>query len=243
MKSVDVVVARYNESLSWIKEYPFNQFEYIVYNKGDNDNFEKNNVKQIMSVPNVGRCDHTYLYHIITNYDTLSDIVVFFTGSVNMHHKKTKAIKILDSIIHSGYKNAYFIGSYYNNVQNRLQYFKMDHYRCSDPQNYIKNSENILHKCKIRPYGNWYQYFFGNICVHLLSYGGVFSVDKRDIIQHPIARYQTLIQTVNNHSNPEAGHYIERSWSAIFYPMMHTVKITEQNNDDINKLFAKMIRL
>ena len=43
---VAVVVARYNESLSWLNEYPFSQFEYIVYNKGDNDNFVKTNVKQ-----------------------------------------------------------------------------------------------------------------------------------------------------------------------------------------------------
>jgi hypothetical protein len=242
MKSVEVVVARYNEKLTWIKEYPFNHFNYIVYNKGDNNNFEKSNVKQIINLPNVGRCDHTYLYHIITNYNKLSDVVVFFTGSINMPHKKNKAKKILENIIKSGYNNSYFIGSYYNNVKYRLNNFLINHYRCNDPQNYIKNSENILHKCKIRPYGNWYQYFFGNICVHLVSYGGIFSVDKREIIQHPITRYQRLIETVNKNSNPEAGHYIERSWTAIFYPMIHTIKIVEQNHKQ-NKEFTKMIKI
>ena len=50
-------------------------------------------------------------------------------------------------------------------------------------------------------------------------------MDKKDIIQHSIERYQLLLNTVNNHSNPEAGHYIERSWGAIFYPLIHTNKV------------------
>ena len=70
--NVEIVVARYNESLIWLNDYPFNQFEYIVYNKGDNENFVKINVKEIINLPNVGRCDHTYLYHIINNYESIN---------------------------------------------------------------------------------------------------------------------------------------------------------------------------
>jgi len=46
-------------------------------------------------------------------------------------------------------------------------------------------------------------------------------------VNHPITRYQHLILTVNDHFNPEAGHYIERSWGAIFYPLLHTIKEQE----------------
>ena len=48
--NVTVVIARYNEDLAWLNETPFNLFEYIVYNKGDNDNFVKTNVKQIINL-------------------------------------------------------------------------------------------------------------------------------------------------------------------------------------------------
>ena len=51
--NVEIVVSRYNEDLSWLNEYPFNQFEYVVYNKGDNDNFEKNNVVEIVNIENI----------------------------------------------------------------------------------------------------------------------------------------------------------------------------------------------
>jgi radical SAM superfamily enzyme YgiQ (UPF0313 family) len=54
---------------------------------------------------------------------------------------------------------------------------------------------------------------------------GIFSIDKRDIIQHPIERYQKLLEIVNIYFNHEASHYIERSWGVIFFPMTNTEKI------------------
>lgn len=222
--NVEIVVARYNEDLYWLNEYPFNQFEYIVYNKGDNENFHKTNVKEIVELPNVGRCDHTYLYHIIKNYDNLSNVVVFFPGSL-VENKKDKAIKILNCIINSKFEKAFFLGSYYQSIKNAFGDFILNEWKASYIQNFSKNNESKLQICKIRPYYNWYSYFFGNTRAHWCSMWGIFSIDKKDIIQHPITRYQHLIQTVNNHSNPEAGHYIERSWGVIFYPLIYTIKM------------------
>ena len=223
--NVEIVVARYNESLIWLNDYPFNQFEYIVYNKGDNENFVKINVKEIINLPNVGRCDHTYLYHIINNYENLSNIVVFFPGCIDMENKKGRAKDILNRIINTSYNSAFFIGEYSLNIKQKFASFKLYEWKSTNTQNSSKNSESLLKLCKLRPYYKWYSYFFGNTPAHWNTYWGIFSIDKRDIIQHPLSRYQILIQTVNTHSNPEAGHYIERSWCAIFYPLTYTCKI------------------
>jgi hypothetical protein len=225
--NVEIVVARYNESLLWLDEYPFNQFEYIVYNKGDNDNFIKTNVKHIINLPNIGRCDHTYLYHITANYDNLSDVVVFLPGSVNMNEKKHKAVTILNNIINSNYTEAYFMGRYYNSVREHYKNFKINYHKCAYSENNIKNSETKLYKCQIRPYGKWYDYFFGKTQAHWVALSAVFSVNKKDIIQHPVDRYITFRNIVRVHSNPESGHYIERSWGAIFFPLNYTAKILE----------------
>ena len=222
--NVEIVIARYNESLLWLNEYPFTEFEYIVYNKGDNENFNKTNVKKIVQIQNVGRCDHTYLYHIIHNYNNLSGITVFFPGSIDIDYKKNKAIQLLNNIINSNYKNAYFLGNN-DNVKELHKNFTLDEWKCSHSENVLKNNESTLLKCKLRPYAKWYRYFFGNIQAKWSTFCGIFSIDKRDIIQHNINRYIRLIHTVNTHSNPEAGHYIERSWGAIFYPLIYTVKI------------------
>jgi hypothetical protein len=87
---IQIVVSRYNEDLSWILEEPFNKFQYIVYNKGTNENFEKKNVVKIVSLSNVGKNDHTYLHHIIENYSNLSDITIFSQDQLILIIKKKK---------------------------------------------------------------------------------------------------------------------------------------------------------
>ena len=127
----------------------------------------------------------------------------------------------------SNYINAYFIGIYHDCLKTNYQDFTLDNWSCTNPDNFSKNSENSLYKCKLRPYATWYNYFFGNITAHWSTMGGIFSIDKRDIIQHPKTKYISIAQTVNTHSNPEAGHYIERSWGVIFFPLIHTIKQLE----------------
>ena len=64
--------------------------------------------KTIIKLDNLGKNDHTYLYHIIENYHNLSNITVFIPGSLNIEYKKKKAIRILNRIIKSNYKKAVF---------------------------------------------------------------------------------------------------------------------------------------
>jgi hypothetical protein len=219
-RSIDIVVARYNENLEWTLEEPFNRYQYIVYNKGDNENFEKKHVKKIINLNNVGKCDHTYLYHIIDSYDNIADITVFFPGSIDMIYKKKIGVKILNEI--NSRNKAVFISLNQNDIKKLHYNFKLDHYKTSHKNNKTKNSENLLKKSTIRPYGLWFENMFGNLKVNCLIYYGIFSIDKNDIIQHPKTRYESLIKDLSDHSNPEVGHYFERSWCAVFHPMNET---------------------
>lgn len=236
MNNIDIVIARFNEDLNWTIESPFNHFQYIVYNKGNNDNFNKTNVKQIINIENVGKNDHTFLYHITENYDKLSNITVFFPGSLNLDYKKFKAKIILNNIIKSNYSKAYFAGHYHENIKEAFYNFTLDNWETTDKNNLLLNNESALKKSEIRPYGKWYTYFFGNIKAKWSTMCGIFSIDKMDIIQYPIERYQGLLQTVSSHSNPEAGHYIERSWGAIFYPLNNTNKINLDSKKSTKKM-------
>ncbi len=90
--TVDIVLARYKESLRhWVNCLPYLAQNYKitlwVYNKHDNDAvidqqvFEQliPYIEKIETVrlDNVGRESHTYLTHIINNYDNLADATVF----------------------------------------------------------------------------------------------------------------------------------------------------------------------
>ena len=78
MNPVEMVVAHYCEDLSWIRPYAHLT---TIYDKG------KSNLSEMtawgaktVTLPNVGRESHTYLYHIVHNWDKLADWTVFFQG-------------------------------------------------------------------------------------------------------------------------------------------------------------------
>jgi len=68
-----VVIARYKEDISWSNGLYCNK---IIYNKF----YEEGIV-----LPNVGKESHTYLTHIINNYDNLCDMNIFTQGNPIFH--------------------------------------------------------------------------------------------------------------------------------------------------------------
>ena len=215
--SVEIVVSRYNEDLSWVLLPPFNKYKIIVYNKGVNDDFEKYNVKEVVKLKNVGRCDHTYLYHIIRNYSKLADITLFFPGSLNMPEKFKKGRDLISEMEKCW--NTVFIGPHHQSIKDEMYNFKMDNWKASSKENSAINSEAKLEKAPIRPFGRWYEDKFGDTVTNHTSYMGILCIAKPHIIQHSKSHYRDIMRDVDHSSNPEAGHYIERSWEAIFYPI------------------------
>ena len=221
--NVNIIIARYNEDLKWTLEKPFDQFKYIVYNKGNNENFEKKNVKEIIALPNVGKCDETYLHHIIDNYNNLADINVFLPGSLDLKYKKKIARKLLKEIIDTN--NAIFISLNEYDIKKLHYNFKLDEYKTKHSSNRTLNPEAELKKSEIRPYGLWFESKFGDKKINCIIYYGIFSVHKKDIIQHPKSYYEDLIKGLSYHQSPEEGHFFERSWCAVFSPLKETYVI------------------
>jgi len=219
-KPVELVIARYNENLEWLNNAPFRKYPVIIYNKGVNNNFnaESKDVR-IEKLQNVGKCDHTYLYHIINNYDNLADVTVFLPGSAHMKEKMKKTKRIMNELENNNNNNSVFLGSSMNDVKTQLYNFKLDEWKTSNKENFNQNHESKLYLAYKRPFGKWFESKFGSIQIQHVSYGGIMAISKQHILQHSKNYYQTLIKELDNHSNPEAGHYIERSWEAVFYPM------------------------
>ncbi len=227
---VELVISRYNESLEWLNKKPFCNYHHTIYNKGNDLKFCVNSkTLNIIPLKNIGRESHTYLKHIKLRYKTLSKLTVFLPGSLNGNlNKMNKAIYILKLYEKNKSLVSTMIGLYYNNgIQIDLNNFKID-YWCSKLKKEIYTDENsIIEKCKIRPFGKWHKHVFGDIVTKIVPYGGVFSISKTDIIQHPKKRYKILLKILENtnSSNPEEGHYIERSWESIFYPLCSNSQI------------------
>jgi len=222
-KNIELVISRYNENLEWLNTEPFNKYSNIIYNKGINDNFITNNkTKNIVKLKNVGRCDETYLNHIIRNYDNLADITIFLPGSLDIEIKKIKAILLINEI--EKHQNIVFIGVKYNNVKNDLYDFQLDNWTASGKSNAEINPESQLELAQTRPFGKWYESHF-NHDIQFVSYQGIIGISKEDILNHPKSYYENLIAELQNSSNPEVGHYFERSWEAIFYKLNNPIYI------------------
>lgn len=72
-----LIVAKYTEDITWTKYAKADQiFIYIKNNESlkNKDNLIYN------KLPNVGKESHTYLHHIVENYESLADLNIFVHG-------------------------------------------------------------------------------------------------------------------------------------------------------------------
>ena len=212
-----LVISRYNENLEWLKNKPFSDCKnIIIYNKGNNENYYKPENSKTIKLNNVGKCDHTYIYHIVENYNNLPSIgCVFLPGSANMDVKYPKALQTYKSFVK--YKKSTMVCLKFNNIKEQLYNFEMKNYETAYPSNKT-GTETKTTLAHIRPFGKWFENKFGNLQIKHVTFGGMFAVSRNHILNRPKDFYQKLLSELN-YTNPEVGHFIERSWEAIFYPM------------------------
>lgn len=218
-KKLEVIISRYNEDLSWLQRPEFDGIHITCYNKGPNPPNTYGRDCNIINLPNVGRCDHTYLYHISTNYDKLANVTLFFPASCFDGHKACVTLNVIkkaklteDTVLPSVFGN-------HEDVRMDMYNFTIDNWKATNADNIAINSEDALQKSPIRPFGAWFDHNFPDHPPYrVVCYYGIFAVSKEHIMQHSVSRYESLMAYLDNHSNPEVGHYMERSWGAVFYP-------------------------
>ena len=213
---IEIVIARYKENIDWLDNPPFNKYKVVCYNKGDDLPKCESTKCRLIPLPNIGRCDHTFLYHIINNYDNLANVTIFLPASCTDEHKIRTTYKLMHLVDKT--QDSVFLGKPYDNVREILGRLFINKHVATNLVNKKANPEKELLPCPIRPFGRWYDAMFGDVISKVVCYFSLFAVSKEHILQHPKEYYEKLIKFVDSHSNPEAGHYMERSWAAIFAP-------------------------
>lgn len=227
-KDRTLIISRYNEKLEWLENEPFSNYPYIVCNKGSDSSYLKTeNFKKEIKMDNIGKLAHTYLNYIIKDYNKLSKINIFLPNSLDAPDKYYRARALLNEINDKNKidnnktdnKNiSFFLYDYaFPNMKDAFDDFKIDEklgMPDTDPSKKIDLSN-------VRPFGNWYERFFGDIKTKHYCMHGIFSVSKEDIQIKPITYYQQLIKEVET-PNPEQEYYFQRAWEAVFYPLKTT---------------------
>jgi hypothetical protein len=211
----DLVISRYKESVAYLHNPIFQSFRKIyLYNKGPNigDTLPDNVI--VSELPNVGCEGHTYLEHIRFCSDREAEKTLFLPGSwVDTWYKKEAFFTIMYL---APYKN--FVGR--SDFTKETVYKKFEDYSRTSYQHSHKNNKSAtaeLALCADRPYGNWYHKHFSERQSHQVTYCGVFLVGHDLIETNPPELYSALQADLSISPNPEAGHYMERSWAVLFH--------------------------
>lgn len=203
----DCVVSAYRENLDWLHNSLPGKPNIIVYSKHEDSKLQWHDA---ISLPNVGRCDHTYLYHIIENYDNLAPVTLFVTASANVIKLKKIA---LDYIIYPRLASEYKCLGLSNWG---LPNFELDAYDSQAIVNRHGEEKKIkpstIH-ADIRPLQKWVNYNFPKLPFSL-SYAqlGVFSAPRHAIRSVPLSKWKILLKQHEVGDNVEVGHFMERTW-------------------------------
>lgn len=183
--NIDIVVARYKENLDWVKKVP-SFFNVKIYNKYEGENL----------LPNVGRESHTYLHHIVKNYDNLPEFTVFVQGNPLEHSKD------------------------FFNLLNKKEILDSHNFYVGLSDGLITCDENGRPHCgkDHLPMGKLFEWIFNEPSpeVFICNSAGQFRVTRDLIRSVPKNIYERALLSVSYDINPIEGFCMERMWLTMF---------------------------
>ena len=232
-----LIISRFNEDINWLNK--FNNFNIIIYNKGDY--LTNKGFKDIIRLDNVGRESHTWLYHIVNNYNNLDEINIFLQGQIDdlgcmAFTNPNNYLKDIDK---------------FGFVASRLGILGPFHWKnnigIEKDLRYKKDWDSgKISKSKIG-FRKFAKSLFPKIPLIVpTSYGGCFAVKKEIILKYQISFYEELLNILNKNKNPIEGHYMERLWcymftnNSLFLKSMKDVIHTKLERSYLNKLINQL---
>ena len=182
-----IVVARYNEDISWTTQFP----NVIIYNKG----LPMENYSNQIMLPNLGREGQTYYKHIVENYHTLDDYTVFLQGNP-FDHSPNVLLKLNQYIQSPPIKDFEYISE---------QIYKTNLSGCPHHSNLPMQQ---VYAILFQENRSEMEIEFGA--------GAQFIVSRKAIQSNPIEFYQLILQFLEQSIDPIVGHVFERFHRIIF---------------------------
>ncbi|MDC3089405.1 DUF3431 domain-containing protein [Prochlorococcus sp. AH-716-N03] len=202
-----IIIARYNENIDWLLKYQ--DFNVIIYNKGS---FIANKrLGEIITLPNVGRESHTWLYHIVSNYQNLDEVNIFLQGRIDdlgvlayqdLYKYQNECIRKGFSVRRFGILGPFHWVKYLGLEKNSKYKDQLTNKSLKEPEISFKElAQTFIPKIPL---------------FTITNYGGCFAVSKELIKQHKVSLYRELLDILSANDNPLEGHYMERLWCYLF---------------------------
>lgn len=205
--NVKVIIARYQEDIAWADGIGY---DYVVYDKGCN-------LENCISLENIGRESHTYLTHIVRNYDTLAEVNVFLQGNPFDHlsDQGNGSVTLLRTMIDEVVERQVpFKG---------FAWFKLKCDRLGRPHDLYKpeNEGRWAGWGKDIPLGEVFEKLFDASFPQQLvvrAPAGIFAVTGERIRTRPKGFYEYALRLIEQDPDDSnnTGHAFERLWQHIF---------------------------
>lgn len=235
---LEIVVAHYNEDLSWLDD---DVKACTIYSKGGEKNAPSS---PHITLPNIGREGHTFLHHIIDRYDSLADVTLFLQGRVDDHFSIT-----FDEVKDRAKKTE--PGQVTTFPYRELETF--DHWDGIPWEEYPSWKKWSLMpsfvSCPRKPADYWRIFFPGQEIPDSVGFqpGALFAARRDDIHRHSRGFYQLVMKEFFSGDmaviNPETGHLLERWWQAIISPSEYTCpdRVQDTSKEERNKWGQKAV--
>ena len=198
------VIARYGEDINWVppllKRFPGSKC--TVYNKGSTE-VPMDESYEVLHLDNVGRESHTYLHHMIENYesdeDTGDEITVFLQGHPFDHCTGSTLYDsiyrgVVDIMKGSSFEN---IGTQIIRIEDGIPKFHM-----AIKDELQKTCTDLMSTCLPKEFE--------------FSAGALFMTPRSSISKRDLCFYHKARDMLSHEVNPVRGFCFERLWSLIF---------------------------
>lgn len=236
MTRTDIVLSRYEEDTSWVQPFATGA-KLLIYNKGSALN-------GTIELPNVGRESHTYLHHIVHNYEDLARWTVFSQArepSFGYKGHLSRGVTFQDYLkeqVSTFWVNTAAVtktGEWTFCQSLRASFTQgahadptslSDRMRC--PEKEFGSCENmdgfndfLRNKCstqglELEDYWTGYLEEASNLTTVYFPQGARFAVSQDKIKQRPLSFYRRLMELLARDVDPCAGYLLEWTWPLVF---------------------------
>lgn len=206
----NLIVARYNEDISWVinSAHMFNKI--IIFNKGDDLQVDYPNIV-VKSLPNIGRESHSYLTFLTEYYDTIqSDELYAFVQGDPFDHDPNVLTHIDKLDENSQYPFQLSVGAINTEPTSPSDFYTGHHPLFDTFPKGIPIRKYIDHL--------FFVYNFPDD-IHLVHFHGLWATRGCDILHRNKEFYQRCMTLLKANDNPFEGHVFERLWAYIFNPI------------------------
>ena len=218
--TTDLVVSAYAADLGWVEDlrekYP--DVRVWMYDKDEIPAVGLRWQTPPIRLPNVGKCDHTYLHHIVEHYDDLADWTLFTTDCP--HDSVPAGFKMADGLIPQPHAVCPWVCRVrdWDAATGRIRWETF----ANRPDKNGTNWAERFASGKITParlsFVDWAKKYVGcDVNRDWPGYhpGAVFAAPKKAITYLPREFYARLRDQLSHSVEPEEGHYMERLWLTV----------------------------